>query len=91
MFSFFIVKLANKYKTGVYAKSISTSNKDIHARSPAEGKISWYFRQSYGLMMGDADLTIFEKKKTFFLISGTFGSFWDVAPKNKPILREGMI
>ena len=33
----------------------------IHARSPARGRISWFFRWSYGLTAGDADLTVFEK------------------------------
>ena len=33
----------------------------------------------------------FWKKKIFFLISGTFDSFWDIAAGNKPILWEGMI
>ena len=30
-------------------------------------------------------------KKIIFLISGTFGSFWDVAVENKQILWEGTI
>ena len=38
---------------------------NIHARSPAGGKILWYFHRSYGLMAWDADLTAFEKKMIF--------------------------
>ena len=61
-----------------------------HDRSLAGGKITWYFRRSYGLRAGDADLTVFEKI-IFFFISVTFCSFWEFAAENKPILWEGMI
>ena len=55
-----------------------SDSKIIYVRSPAGGKISWYFHRSYGLTAGDADPPFFEKIY-FFAISGTFGSFWDVA------------
>ena len=45
----------------------------IYVRSPAGGKISWYFRRSYGLTAGDADPLF------FFLNFDTLSSFWDVA------------
>ena len=61
----------------------------IHARSPGGGKISWYFHRSYGLREGMLISRILNK--SIFLISGTFGSFWDVAAENKPILWEGTI
>ena len=50
---------------------------------PLGKKISWYFHRSYGLTAGDADFTVFENEKHFFLISGTFGSFWDVVTENR--------
>ena len=61
---------------------ISNLDDIIHVRSPAGAKISWYFHRSYGLMAGDADPPFFVVVfffNRFFVISGTFGSFWDLA------------
>ena len=54
----------------------------IHARSPTGGKISWYFYRSYGLTVGDADLTDFEKTNFFsFLVH--LVHFWYIWLTNK--------
>ena len=47
----------------------------IHAISQNGEKISWYFSPSLGLMPGDANLMVLEKKKSILTISVVFGSF----------------
>ena len=57
---------------------------------PPAGEKSHGISTDLGLTAG-MPISRILKKSMFFLISGTFGSFWDVAAENKPILWKGMI